>query len=60
MKIEIECVLKHETERAYLFKNEAGEAWVPKVLCEINHEPNLNGWNSVIICEKLATEKELI
>lgn len=51
--IELDCIIKHETEKAYLVETDMGEAWVAKSICEYDGE-------TLQLPEWLAIEKELV
>ena len=51
--IELDCAIKHETEKAYLVEGDHGDVWLAKSMCEHDGE-------TLQLPEWLAIEKELV
>jgi len=56
--IELECWVRHETEKAYLIETDMGKGWVPKSQCEV--ERGNGSAASIQLPEWLALQCELI
>jgi hypothetical protein len=57
--VEIECVVKHETEMAYRIHDGVREVWIPKSQVS-DYLEGPDGIESIFIPEWLATEKGLV
>lgn len=61
-RIEIACILKHETKAAYLINDGTRDAWIPKSRCGefMSNGPGMVQTGTLEIDELVAQEKGLI
>jgi hypothetical protein len=58
--VDVACIIRHETEKAYLVDHGGKESvWIPKSKCEV--EPNKDGKTATVTLEQwLAEEKGMV
>lgn len=52
--VDVSVILKHETDKAWLFSDGTKDVWIPKSQCEFD------GRQTVTMPEWLATDKGLV
>jgi hypothetical protein len=59
-EVELQCVIKHQTDKAWLINANDTDAWIPKSQISDYVEERDGTISAIFISEWLATEKGLI